>query len=178
MPPFCHTLPVCFADVDHAGIVYYPVFFHYFHLTFEEFFRQRLGARGYVELLDEARIGFPAVRSECDYRAPLRFGDIMDIEMSVDRLGGRSIVFRYRVYRRDPSAQGGPPSSGQQDSGEGRADRPSGTGRDGGSSAPEARSGRVLAAEGTTVCAVVDLESFRAVVVPALVRELCEPMAT
>ena len=64
MTPFVFTTPVRFADVDHAGIVYYPRFFHYFHLAFEELFRQRIGARAYVDLLDKDRVGFPAVRAE------------------------------------------------------------------------------------------------------------------
>lgn len=97
--PFIHQMPVRFADVDHAGIVYYPVFFDYFHITFEEFFRQRMGARSYVRLLDEQRVGFPAVSSQCDYQAPLRFGDTIDVEMSVARLGSKSATFRYRVFR-------------------------------------------------------------------------------
>ena len=99
MPPFIYTTPIRFADVDHAGIVYYPRFFHFFHLAFEELFRQRMGARAYVTLLDERKVGFPAVRAEADYKSPLRFGDTADIEVTVARLGGRSITFRYRVWR-------------------------------------------------------------------------------
>jgi 4-hydroxybenzoyl-CoA thioesterase len=99
MPPFTFSTPVRFADVDHAGIVYYPRFFHYFHLAFEELFRERLGARAYVELLDRDRVGFPAVRAEADYHAPLRFGDTVELELTVARLGGKSITFRYRAYR-------------------------------------------------------------------------------
>lgn len=96
---FVFSTPVRFADVDHAGIVYYPRFFHYFHMAFEELFRQRMGPRAYVELLDRDRIGFPAVHAEADYRAPLRFGDTADIAVSVARLGESSITFRYRVAR-------------------------------------------------------------------------------
>lgn len=97
--PFVYRMPVRFADVDHAGIVYYPVFFHYFHMTFEEFFRERIGARSYVQLLDEQHVGFPSVASECRYFAPLRFGDTVDIEMVAVRLGNKSVTFRYRVFR-------------------------------------------------------------------------------
>ena len=97
--PFTFATPVRFADVDHAGIVYYPRFFHYFHLAFEELFRVRMGPRAYVDLLDRDRVGFPAVRAEADYKAPLRFGDTAEIELSVERLGGKSITFRYRVFR-------------------------------------------------------------------------------
>ena len=99
--PFTFTTPIRFADVDHAGIVYYPRFFHLFHLAFEELFRTRMGARAYVDLLDRRRVGFPAVRAEADYKAPLRFGDSADIELSVSRLGTKSITFRYRVFRAD-----------------------------------------------------------------------------
>ena len=99
MPPFRFTTPVRFADIDHAGLVYYPRFFHFFHLAFEELWRARLGPRAYVELLDRDRIGFPAVRAECDFKAPLRFGDDAAIEIAIEKLGGRSIVFTYRVSR-------------------------------------------------------------------------------
>jgi 4-hydroxybenzoyl-CoA thioesterase len=144
VPPFTFTTPVRFADVDHAGIVYYPRFFHFFHLAFEELWRQRMGARAYVNLLDERKVGFPAVRAEADYKAPLRFGDTAEIELTIARLGGRSITFKYRVWR---AAE---------------PDRP-----------------RVLAAEGSVVCAVTDLTRFVAVAIPddvaTLLADLVEP---
>jgi 4-hydroxybenzoyl-CoA thioesterase len=99
MPAFVYTMPVRFSDVDHAGIVYYPRFFHYFHLAFEELWRQRLGAKAYVDLLDHDHIGFPAVRAECDFKGPLRFGDDANIGLTVTKMGGSSIHFRYRVHR-------------------------------------------------------------------------------
>ena len=99
---FTYSLPVRFADVDHAGIVYYPRFFHYFHVAFEELWRTRLGPRAYSELIDRDKVGFPAVRAECEFTAPLRFGDTAEIELTVAKLGGKSITFRYRVYRAEP----------------------------------------------------------------------------
>ncbi len=92
-----YTTPVRFSDVDHAGIVYYPRFFHFFHLAFEELWRERMGPHAYRELLDRDRVGFPAVRAECDFHAPLRFGDSARIELGISRMGGKSIDFRYRV---------------------------------------------------------------------------------
>jgi 4-hydroxybenzoyl-CoA thioesterase len=96
---FTYSQPVRFADVDHAGIVYYPRFFHYFHIAFEELWRARIGPAAYSEIIDKDRIGFPAVRAECDFKAPLKFGDTAEIELSIPRLGGKSITFRYRVFR-------------------------------------------------------------------------------
>jgi 4-hydroxybenzoyl-CoA thioesterase len=97
--PFVFQRPVRFADVDHAGIVYYPRFFDYFHQAFEELFRVRMGPTAYLALLDDRKIGFPAVKASCDYRAPLRFGDSVAIELSVARVGDRSVTFRYRALR-------------------------------------------------------------------------------
>ncbi len=99
MAPFRYSFTVRFADVDHAGIVYYPVFYHYFHVAFEEFFRERMGPAAYLALLDESKIGFPAVHSECDYKAPLRFSDQAETEISLDRMGSKSVTLRYRVSR-------------------------------------------------------------------------------
>jgi len=99
MPPFVYAQPVRFADIDHAGIVYYPRFFNFFHIAFEELWRARIGPKAYSEIIDRDRIGFPAVRAECDFKAPLRFGDTAEIEVSIPRLGAKSITFRYRVFR-------------------------------------------------------------------------------
>jgi 4-hydroxybenzoyl-CoA thioesterase len=88
-------IPIRFGDVDHARIVYYPRFFHYFHVAFEDFFFTHLG-RAYVDVLERLRLGFPAVRAEAEFRAPLRFGDVLNMEVSVARLGRTSVAFRYR----------------------------------------------------------------------------------
>jgi len=140
---FTFATPVRFADVDHAGIVYYPRFFHLFHLAFEELWRQRIGPRAYSELIDRDRVGFPAVRAECDFKGPLKFGDTAEIVVTVARLGAKSITFRYRVYRAADERE------------------------------------RTIAAEGTVVCAVVDLAKFVAIAVPervaTLLADLVEP---
>jgi 4-hydroxybenzoyl-CoA thioesterase len=130
---FVYSTPVRFADVDHAGIVYYPRFFHYFHLAFEELWRARMGPRAYVELIDRDRVGFPAVKAECEFVAPLRFGDTAAIALSVARLGTKSITFRYRVRRAEDATP---------------------------------------VANGTVVCAVVDLARFVAIQAPERVREM------
>lgn len=149
---FTYSTPIRFADVDHAGIVYYPRFFHMFHLAFEELWRARIGARAYAALLDTDRVGFPAVRAECDFKGPLTFGDVADIELSIARLGAKSITFRYRIYRAAEPA----------------------------SEATPARE-RALCAEGQVVTAVVDLARFVAIAIPdrvrAMLADLVEPAA-
>jgi 4-hydroxybenzoyl-CoA thioesterase len=92
------AVKVRFSDVDNAGIVYYPRFFHYFHVAFEELFSEKFGIP-YVDVLNVEKIGFPAVRVENDFKAPLKFGDVADVEISVEKVGAKSIVFRYQLRR-------------------------------------------------------------------------------
>ena len=98
MTPFSADVKVRFGDIDHAGIVYYPRFFHYLHVAFEEFFDREFG-RSYPEVLDDEHVGFPVVRTEADYRAPARYGDVLRIELTCVRIGARSVTLRYRARR-------------------------------------------------------------------------------
>jgi 4-hydroxybenzoyl-CoA thioesterase len=94
---FRTTIQVRFGDVDHAGIVYYPRFYIYFHEAFEDLFNA--AGHSYVNMLDVARVGFPTVHVETDFKAPLRYGDSLDIELSIAKLGERSATLLYKGYR-------------------------------------------------------------------------------
>jgi 4-hydroxybenzoyl-CoA thioesterase len=94
---FVHEQKVRFDDVDHAGIVYYPRFFDYYHVAFEELF-EVIGVK-FHEMLDREHVGFPAVKVEGEYRSPVRFGDLLRIRVTCVRLGSRSMTLRYRAER-------------------------------------------------------------------------------
>ena len=99
MKPYAARMKVRFSEIDRAGIVYYPRFFHYVHVAFEEFFSDRVGMDYHV-LIDEGRVGFPTVHAECDYRTPLQYGDVLDVGVSVLRIGRTSVTFLYRLRNR------------------------------------------------------------------------------
>ena len=99
---FRSQLKIRFGDIDHAGIVYYPRFLHYFHIALEEFFGQALEV-DYPVLFDEHRIGLPTVHLETDFRRPLRYGDLIEVEVRVKNIGKTSITFGYRVFTKDES---------------------------------------------------------------------------
>ena len=86
--PFGHT--------DPAGIVYYPRFFEWFHDAMEATF-DAVCDRPYATLLSEEDVGYPAVQVACEYLAPVRFGEIVEIEVFLSRLSRRSATFEYRV---------------------------------------------------------------------------------
>ena len=95
---FRTQIRVCFADIDNAGIVYYPRFLHYFHLAMEELFASELGI-DYADVLHIRNVSFPTVHVECDCRQRLRYGDRIDMEVSVIHLGQTSITWGYKGYR-------------------------------------------------------------------------------
>ncbi|MEO0322561.1 MAG: thioesterase family protein [Myxococcota bacterium] len=85
---------VRFGDEDHAQLVYYPRFLHFFHCVFEDLFDAR--AEGYRTCLERDRVGWPAVRVETDFLAPVRFGDRLLIDLWTARLGEKSVTMAYR----------------------------------------------------------------------------------
>ena len=95
---FRTLLKIRFGDIDRAGIVYYPRFLHYFHVSLEEFFGQELGV-DYPILINEHHIGLPTVHLETDFSKPLRYGDLIEVEVSVLKIGKTSITFGYRVFK-------------------------------------------------------------------------------
>jgi 4-hydroxybenzoyl-CoA thioesterase len=94
---FSATNRVRFADIDRAGIVYYPRFFHWFHCAFEDFFEDAVG-RPYHKLIDEDKTGFPSVNISCQFHKPVDHGERLRIQVQVIKLGTASLTIRYRVY--------------------------------------------------------------------------------
>jgi 4-hydroxybenzoyl-CoA thioesterase len=95
---FSMLIPVRFGDADPAGLVYYPVIFHYFHIAMEEFFATRCGI-SYQRLMADERIGFPTVNVRAEFFMPLVYGDVAAVEVSVSRVGRSSVTFEYSVTR-------------------------------------------------------------------------------
>ena len=96
--PFRKLIKVCFGDIDNAGIVYYPRFLHYFHLTMEEFFSSEIGI-DYAEVLHKRKLSLPTVQVAADFRLRMRYGDQINIELRVINIGRTSVTWGYRGYR-------------------------------------------------------------------------------
>ena len=94
---FRASIKVCFADIDNAGIVYYPKFMHYFHLAMEEFFSAVFGM-DYSKVLHEHNVACPAVHLESDFRRRIRYGDTIEIEVNILEIGNSSITWGYTGY--------------------------------------------------------------------------------
>ena len=89
-------------DVDGAGIVYYPQFFHLCHAAFEDFFDEATPV-SYPDLITKKRLGFPTVSISSDFIAPLVYGDTAIIKLAIKNIGKSSLVFGYRIRRKSDS---------------------------------------------------------------------------
>ncbi|NIL98907.1 MAG: acyl-CoA thioesterase [Planctomycetales bacterium] len=88
-----YTRPVQWRDTDAAGIVHFSVFFNYMEEA-ETVLLRELG----VDVLvtdDQQRYSFPRVSAQCDYQAPVRFGDTVEIDVSLVRLGDSSLTYKF-----------------------------------------------------------------------------------
>ena len=97
--PYRHLRRVEFRDTDAAGIVHFSVFFNYMEEA-EHAFLRNLGLD--VFLLDgETAISFPRVAARCDYRNPIRFGESVAIEVSIEKIGRSSLTYRFLFQREE-----------------------------------------------------------------------------
>jgi 4-hydroxybenzoyl-CoA thioesterase len=101
--PYRAHLEVQFGDIDQAQIVYYPRFIHYFHVAMEQFFRDVVGI-AYPQLMKEHRLGHPTVHLEVDFKIPLSYGDVVEIEVAIVRIGDSSVEWSYTAYTQGSNA--------------------------------------------------------------------------
>ena len=93
------TRPVEFHETDMAGIMHFSNFFRYMEVCETAFFRS-LGLTLFSQH-PEKLYGWPRVRARCDYHAPLRFGDVVEIHLYVKEIRVRSINYFFRFRKID-----------------------------------------------------------------------------
>lgn len=84
---------VDFGDTDMAGIMHFANFFRFMESAETDF----LLSRGLSVAWHDAkgRIGLPRVSASCDYTKPARFMDVIAITLTVERVGAKSISYRF-----------------------------------------------------------------------------------
>ena len=93
---FSTRITVNFGDTDPAGLVYFPNIFHFCHIAMERFFQEVCGV-SYSKLTGEQHVGFPTVQIDGEFTIPLRYGDEIEITMTVSKVGTKSISLSYKV---------------------------------------------------------------------------------
>jgi 4-hydroxybenzoyl-CoA thioesterase len=85
---------VRFADCDPARIAFYPRYFEMLNGIVEDWFESMGWGFGMMHL--ERDIGIPTRRLEADFLRPSRLGDLLDLNLSVLKVGRTSVDLRTR----------------------------------------------------------------------------------
>jgi YbgC/YbaW family acyl-CoA thioester hydrolase len=91
--PFTTTRRVEFGDTDMAGIMHFANFFRFMEVAETDFLRSRGLSVSWYE--DGIKHGFPRVSAACDYQRPARFEDVLTIAVTVEKLGRKSVTYRF-----------------------------------------------------------------------------------
>jgi YbgC/YbaW family acyl-CoA thioester hydrolase len=91
------TRRVEFSETDLAGIMHFSNFFKFMESAEHAFFR----SLGYsvAHARNGLEVCLPRVHAECDYTAPLRFEDEVQVRLLVERKGRRSLTYQFRFCR-------------------------------------------------------------------------------
>ena len=91
--PFRVSRFVEFADTDMAGIMHFSAFFRFMEGA-EHALLRSLGFSVFTEVGKEV-ITFPRVAASCQFRSPARCEEVLDIDVSVRRLGTKSVTYGF-----------------------------------------------------------------------------------
>jgi 4-hydroxybenzoyl-CoA thioesterase/acyl-CoA thioester hydrolase len=82
-------------DTDAARIAHFAAYFRWMEEAEHEFFRHLgLSVLGHDA---DGEISWPRVSVGCEYASAVKFEDVLDIEVCVERLGEKSVTYAFRV---------------------------------------------------------------------------------
>ena len=96
MAAFTHTLRVRYHECDAQGIVFNAHHFAYFDMTLTELWREAFGS--YTAMV-EAGTDVLVADAQATFHASPRFDDVLDVEMTIEKLGNTSMVSRFEEKR-------------------------------------------------------------------------------
>jgi YbgC/YbaW family acyl-CoA thioester hydrolase len=90
-----------FGDVDQSGIVHFPRFFQYMEVAEHEFFRS-VGLSIH-QPLERGTTGWPRVSAACDFKAPLRFEDMIEVHVILREKRQKSLHWLHVIRKLEPT---------------------------------------------------------------------------
>jgi YbgC/YbaW family acyl-CoA thioester hydrolase len=87
-----------FCDTDMAGIVHFANFYRYMEQAEHDFFRS-LGFSIMETQPDGTVLGWPRVSAKCSFEAPAFYQDVLEIRLSIERIGVKSLSINYEFFR-------------------------------------------------------------------------------
>lgn len=93
---FTHSVRVRYGECDPQGVAFNANYLAWFDVAITELWRERLG--GYQELL-ETGVDSVVAEATVRYLKPVAFDDVIELEVTVGRIGNTSLVTEHRLSR-------------------------------------------------------------------------------
>jgi acyl-CoA thioesterase FadM len=93
-PLYAHPSQVSFADTDCSGWIHFPKIFRHV----EEAEHAWLAVQG-IPIISREEGGWPRVHVSCDFKKPLRFGDKIEVQLGIERIGAASVHWVFEVLK-------------------------------------------------------------------------------
>jgi len=94
---FSLTRTVEFSETDMAGIMHFSNFFRWMEACEAGFYRS-LGLPQ-ISFVPGGVVGWPRIRASCDYKAPLRFNDVIEVKLFIKEVRTKGVVFAFQFRR-------------------------------------------------------------------------------
>ena len=95
---FTTTHRVEFHETDLAGIVHFANFYRYMEVAEHEFLHS-LGLSIMEKRDDGSTWGWPRVSSKCSFESPAFYQDVLEVRVTVERIGVKSLTINYEFWR-------------------------------------------------------------------------------
>jgi 1,4-dihydroxy-2-naphthoyl-CoA hydrolase len=93
------TRTITLRDADAAGVLFFARYLALAHDAYEEMMASR-GIR-FGDMLRNGTYILPVIRTDCEYRVPLRLGEAATIRVAVTEIRRRSYTVTYEMYTPD-----------------------------------------------------------------------------
>jgi acyl-CoA thioester hydrolase len=95
-PPFVHQLRVRYHECDAQGIVFNAHHFAYFDVTLTELWREAFGS---YDAMVDAGSDVVVKDAQATFHSSPRFDDLLDVEMTIAKLGNSSMTSTFEEKR-------------------------------------------------------------------------------
>ena len=91
------TRTVEFAETDMAGIMHFANFFYWMESCEAAFYRSL--ALPLISFVPGNVVGWPRVAVSCEYKAPLRFNDTVQVRLLVKEVRSKAVIFVFQFRK-------------------------------------------------------------------------------
>ncbi len=88
---------VRYAETDKMGIVHHSNYYVWFELGRSEYCRSR--GFSYLEMEEDDGLLMVVAESQCRYKSPAHYEDILTVKTRIEEIRSRSITFIYQILR-------------------------------------------------------------------------------